>query len=50
MGNEVRDSLSKEMRRTPGPGTYEAHYEFQRPSSAKIGIGSALRRPLTEHS
>lgn len=30
----MRDSLNRELLRTPGPGTYESRYEFARPKSA----------------
>ncbi|CAD8175828.1 unnamed protein product [Paramecium octaurelia] len=48
IGNETRDSLNRELIRTPGPGTYESRYEFARPKSAQVRIGSANRRPLSD--
>ncbi|TNV71451.1 hypothetical protein FGO68_gene11645 [Halteria grandinella] len=48
IGNETRDGISRDLLRTPGPGAYESRYEFARPKSAQVRIGSATRRPLSD--
>lgn len=34
----------------PGPGSYQSKYEFARPKSAQVRIGSSTRRPLNDNN